>query len=65
MEEDTGIPYSQQRVRFLEVSDLRDEQCLYDCGVVPGSVVDIHLWPDWGRESCINCLSILSLHFSL
>eukprot|EP00047_Mylnosiga_fluctuans_P012410 m.25880 g.25880 ORF g.25880 m.25880 type:complete len:347 (-) comp4218_c0_seq1:136-1176(-) len=47
IEEQAGIPVGQQRIRYLEDSDLRDDMCLYDAGVVPGAALEVHLWPDW------------------
>lgn len=47
IEEQTGIAYAQQRLRYLEDYDLGDEMRLYDCGVVPGATLHVHFWSDW------------------
>eukprot|EP00048_Salpingoeca_helianthica_P025057 m.37412 g.37412 ORF g.37412 m.37412 type:complete len:447 (-) comp9807_c0_seq2:45-1385(-) len=47
IEEHTGIAYVQQRLRYLEDYDLGDDARLYDCGVVPGAIMHVHLWSDW------------------
>jgi hypothetical protein len=58
VEESTGIAYVQQRVRYLEDYDLGDELRLYDCGVVPGASLQVHLWSDWAGVSVSMSVSM-------
>ncbi len=50
-----GIACAQQRIRYLEDSDLPDNITLYEAGVVPGAVIEVHLWSDWAGGILAGC----------